>query len=97
MKNINIGLDGIVTVSGTDDPLTSSELKSLGKDYNGYQVPLDKDAQDTVVAIMVQILAGAFTGTTAEFSNGTKMPILANEGMAFVLWFKDERNAFFID
>lgn len=79
---------------------TSSALKATGLPYilNGvtYQIPLDKDAQDMIVAITVQLLAGVFTGTTLEFSNGTKMALTPLDILAFATWFCIERNKFFI-
>jgi hypothetical protein len=75
---------------------TLSELKRIGKFYNGVMVPLDKDAQDTIVAITVQVLAGVFTGTIAEFSNGTKMTLTPSNFMDFAKWFGVERNRFFV-
>jgi hypothetical protein len=99
MKNINIDLDGTVTITGEDDPLTSSELKVIGMPYtlNGvvYQVPLTKDSQDTVVALSVAFQSSAITSTNIEFDNGTILPIEAADFMNFAIWFTTERNKFF--
>ena len=95
MKNFTFNLDGTVTVSGEDEPLTSSEQKSLGKDYNGYQVPLDEEAQIAVTSVAVQHLAGLFTGTVFYFSNGVNMPCSVEEIIPFATWFFAERNSFF--
>lgn len=79
--------------------IQKSNAKKIGKPYLlkeiEYQVPLDKDAQDTVTAISVAHMAGLFVSTTMEFSNGTKMPITDAEWMSFAQWFVTERNAFF--
>jgi len=92
--------DGINWVLKTAPIPTVDELKKIGLPYTlnsvVYQVPLDKDAQDTIVAITVQSLAGAFVSTNLEFSNGVKMPILLADLLPFVTWFSIERNKFFI-
>ena len=74
-----------------------SQLKSIGKEYNGYQVPLDEEAQIAVTSVAVQYIAGLFTGTVFHFSNGTKMPCSAEDFMQFAQWFAVERNRFFTD
>ena len=101
MKTITTHTDG--TVEEFDDGIeyipSQSEMKAIGKPYelNGvtYQVPLDKDAQDAVVAVTVKNLAGAFVKTNIEFSNGVVMPITKDEFMPFALWFGAERGKFF--
>jgi len=75
---------------------TISELKALGEEYNGYQVPLDEEAQIAVTSVAVMYLAGLFTGTVFHFSNGVKMPCSLAEFMPFATWFSGKRNAFFI-
>jgi hypothetical protein len=75
---------------------SSSELKSLGKDYNGYQVPLDEEAQIAVTSVAGQYLAGLFMGTVFHFSNGVKMTCSTEEFMPFATWFGIERNRFFL-
>ena len=76
-------------------PPTPSELKALGKLYNGYQVPLNEEAQIAVTSVAVQYLAGLFTGTVFHFSNGVKMPCNTDEFLPFATWFAVERNRFF--
>lgn len=77
-------------------PLSNSELKDIGKQYNGYQVPLNEEAQIAVTSVAVQYLAGLFTGTVFHFSNGVKMPCSTNEFLPFAQWFALERNRFFV-
>jgi hypothetical protein len=79
----------------TPAELTQSDLKRIGKLYNGFQVPLDEEAQIAVTSIAVMHLAGLFKSTVISFSNGVKMPISAAEFMDFAKWFGDERGAFF--
>jgi hypothetical protein len=88
--------DGTQWISKAPVVLTPSDLKSLGKFYNGYQVPLDEEAQIAITSIAVQYLTGLFTGTVFHFSNGVKMPISTTEFMDFATWFGIERNKFFL-
>jgi len=87
--------NGLVETKYIDVELSTSELKSMGKQYNGYQVPLDEEAQIAVTSVAVQYLAGLFTGTVFHFSNGVKMPCSLEEFLPFATWFATERNAFF--
>lgn len=100
MKIITHNLDGTVTITGEDDPITSNELKLQGKPFtlNGidYQVPLTKDTQDTVVAVAVSFQIGGITSTVLEFENGVTMPISQSDFMPFATWFSTERNSFFV-
>ncbi|MDD5360412.1 MAG: hypothetical protein PHI79_03440 [Sulfurovaceae bacterium] len=85
-----------------DDPkLLKSKLKKIGKPYElnnvVYQIPLTKEAQDTMVALAVSFQLGGIDSTNIEFDNGTTMPISGNEFMAFAGWFATERNSFFIN
>ena len=100
MKIIIHNLDGTITITGGDDPLTISELKLQGKPYtqNGidYQVPLTKDTQDTVVAVAVAFQMGGISSTVLEFENGVTMPISQTDFMPFATWFSTERNSFFV-
>jgi hypothetical protein len=79
----------------TPAELTQSDLKRIGKLYNGFQVPLDEEAQIAVTSIAVMNLAELFKFTVISFSNGVKMPISAAEFMDFAKWFGAERGAFF--
>ena len=100
MKISITNLDGTVTITGEDDPLTISELKLQGKIYtqNGidYQVPLTKDTQDTVVAVAVAFQMGGITSTVLEFENGVTLPISQTDFMPFATWFSTQRNSFFV-
>lgn len=98
--------DGAHWLLKNPPPLTVSELKKIGKPYllNGikYQVPLDKDAQDTVSAIQVQYITGIILNdpnlkidTVMQFSNGTDMPITNPDWLAFATWFRENRRQFF--
>jgi len=87
--------DGSKWIAKEPKVLSTSELKALGKQYNGYQVPLDEEAQIAVTSVAVQYLAGMFSGTVFHFSNGTKMPCSLEEFLPFATWFATERNAFF--
>lgn len=89
--------DGIDWVAKPIPQLSISELKRIGKEYNGYQVPLDEEAQIAVTSVAVQYLAGLFTGTVFHFSNGVKMPCTNEEFLPFAQWFGTERNAFFVN
>ena len=81
--------------SFTESLSMTSQLKEIGKQYNGYQVPLNEEAQIAVTSVAVQYLAGLFTGTVFHFSNGVKMPCSTDEFMPFATWFGVERNRFF--
>jgi hypothetical protein len=91
--------DGTQWVAKPSVVLTSSELKVIGMPYTlkgiSYQVPLTKDAQDTVVALSLGFQMGAITSTNMEFVNGTILPITAADFMNFAIWFSTERNKFF--
>jgi len=91
--------DGSTWLLKAVDPLTTSELKEIGLPYtlNGveYQIPLNEEAQNGVVAVTVQQMAGLFTSTVFHFSNGVKMPIADADWLAFAIWFGVERNKFF--
>jgi hypothetical protein len=91
--------DGTQWIPKATVELTTSELKAIGMPYtlNGisYQVPLTKDAQDTVVALSVAFQMSAITSTNIEFDNGTILPITAEDFMKFAIWFTTERNKFF--
>lgn len=87
----------IIETIGEDDPLSTSELKELGKVYNGFQIPLNEEAQTAVTSVAVQYLAGVFVGTVFHFSNGVKMPCSHEEFLPFATWFATERNSFFVN
>jgi hypothetical protein len=91
--------DGSQWVAKVPVEPTSSELKAIGMPYTineiSYQVPLTKDAQDTVVALSVAFQMSAITSTNIEFDNGTILPITAADFMNFAIWFTTERNKFF--
>lgn len=77
-----------------------ARVKYTGVPYslNGieYAIPLTVDAQQTVTAITVAVMAQAIENTVVEFGNGTRMPILATEWMSFAEWFAGERNKLFV-
>jgi hypothetical protein len=75
--------------------IAKTNAKSVGKPYNGFQVPLDEEAQIAVTSVAVMHLAGLFVETVFHFSNGTKMPCTNAEFLAFATWFGTERGAFF--
>jgi hypothetical protein len=95
IKEGDIPIDVSPRVEPTPAELTQSDLKRIGKLYNGFQVPLDEEAQIAVTSIGVMHLAGLFKYTIISFSNGVKMPISAAEFMDFAKWFGAERGAFF--
>jgi hypothetical protein len=87
--------DGSKWVAPTPLQLTVEQQKKLGKDYNGFMVPLTKDTQDTIVAVAVAFQMGAITYTVMQFENGVSMPIAVTEFTSFAVWFTTERNKFF--
>lgn len=86
---------GLVETKYIDIEVTDSDLKRIGKEYNGYQIPLDEEAQIAITSVAVQYLAGLFTSTVFHFSNGVKMPCSVDEFLPFATWFGIERNKFF--
>lgn len=95
IKDDDAPLNIIPRLDPTPYELTQNDLKRIGKQYNGYQVPLDEEAQIAVTSVAAQYLAGLFTGTVFHFSNGVKMPISADEFIDFAKWFGAERGKFF--
>jgi hypothetical protein len=95
IKEGDAPLDIRPRVEPTPAELTQNDLKHIGKLYNGFQVPLDEEAQIAVTSIAVMYLTGLFVSTVISFSNGVKMPISASEFMDFAKWFGTERGAFF--
>jgi len=72
-----------------------AKAKTVGVDYKGNLIPLDKDGQDIVVALAVKSMAGISEDTDIVCSNGTIMKLKADEIMPYVMWFSGERGKFF--
>ena len=75
------------------------EAKSVGDIYTlnnvDYQVPFMKDDADGLLQVKEAFNLG-INETVIHFTNGTKMPITADEFMDFAVWFVEKRNSFFI-
>lgn len=76
------------------DPKAEGEVYTLnGVDY---QVPFMKDDADGLLQVKEAFNLG-INETVIYFTNGTKMPIVADEFMDFAIWFVEKRNSFFVE
>ena len=60
-----------------------------------YQISFTSEDGNRVMQVRTAFDLGA-EATTIYFSNGTKMPITAEEFEAFAVWFMNKRNEFFV-
>lgn len=78
-----------------------SVAKKTGKIYTidgvDYLIPLNKEAQDTVVAVGISFYLQGISSTVVQFENGTKLPLDTTTWHDFAIWFAIERNVFFKD
>jgi len=72
------------------------KVKREGKDFNGYQIPFTSDDAVGLLQVKSAFELG-LDKTTIHFSNGTKMPITAEDFGDFAKWFVVERAKFFED
>lgn len=82
------------------DIFIKTSIKNTGYIYTlnniDYQIPLMKDDADGLAQVNLGFMKQAFTETVIYFSNGTKLPIKADEFDDFAVWFAEKRNSFFI-
>jgi hypothetical protein len=76
------------------DPKKVGEIYTLNS--VDYQVPFAKVDGDALMQVNIAFQMG-ITGTNIHFSNGTKMPIKADEFQDFAMWFVNKRNSFFTE
>lgn len=81
-------------ISEMPDAIPASELKQIGANYNGYQIPFT--GEDAVGMLQVKEWFIDHSFTNIHFSNGTIMPMTVEEFPAFSAWFKEHRGAFFL-
>ena len=90
-----VGLGNIPEIFEEELPLSKTELKAIGENYNGYQIPFLNDDAIGMMQVSMAFQLG-LTNTIIEFSNGTNMPITSDEFKSFSLWFAEKRNSFFL-
>ena len=74
------------------------EQKRKGKPYKDIWKPISFTKDDAIGVLQVKAAFElGLAETIIEFSNGTKLPIKAEEFEDFAKWFVKERNKFFID
>ena len=73
------------------------ELKRTGIAYTegGDKIPFTNEDAIAMVQVKLAFELG-ITNTNIKFSNGTILPMTANEFPAFAVWFAQQRNSFFI-
>ena len=71
-----------------------AESMMTGKDYNGYQISLTAEDGNGLLQAKAAFELGV-ASTNFKCANGTIMPILAKDFLAFGMWFVTERNRFF--
>lgn len=71
-----------------------AEAMITGKDYNGYQISLTAEDGNGLLQAKAAFELGV-ASTNFKCANGTIMPILAKDFLAFGMWFVTERNIFF--
>jgi hypothetical protein len=78
-----------------DLPITDSELKRIGANYKGYQIPFTNEDAIGIMQVYRAFQLG-ITNTNIKFSNGTTMPIASKDFNEFDTWFANNRNSYFI-
>jgi len=76
-----------------DEAMLAGEVYTLnGVDYT---ISFTKDDGDGMVQVKSAFELG-LTDTIIHFKNGTKLPIAAVDFSAFVMWFVNKRNSYFV-
>lgn len=96
MKIYLFDINGNVSVSGLDDEFTISDLKNIGKQYNGVLIPLNYEAFSLVSNLGFSFLSDLIDYTIIKFDNGSELEVNKEQFMIFSKWFLAERNSFFV-